>query len=193
MPCSSLCLSQIWLLGNTEHRSKLANSCSPGSGRKGLEENHHATFVFYASEKQTKFFLLFLTITFVFAWTHPKILMTVGVLQLSPHSASLPFCLRLWSPWTWPEPLCLQFLFSQVHPASCCQTNHPKTCFFTGHFPCQRNHSRSPFATRWNSNLALNTPQNEHLSIFPSFSLFWISPSNQRCSFIFPFIQLFIY
>ena len=133
MPCSSLCLSQIWLLGNTEHRSKLANSCSPGSGRQGLEENHHVAYIFYASEKQIQSFLLF------FSWdsdSHVHFLgalqdaSAVGEPQLSPHSASLTFCLRLWSPWIWLQTICLQFLFSQVHSARCCQTNHPKTCFF---------------------------------------------------------------
>lgn len=37
----------------------MANSCSPGSGRQGLEENHHVAYVFYASEKQIKSFLFF--------------------------------------------------------------------------------------------------------------------------------------
>lgn len=61
-------------------------------------------------------------------WVHSRMLMAIDVPQLSPHSASLPFCLRLWSPRIWPHTLCLQFLFSQVHSARCCQTNHPKTC-----------------------------------------------------------------
>lgn len=65
----------------------------------------------------------------------PRMLMTVGAPQMSPHSASLLFCPRLWSPWTWPESPCLQFLFLQVHLAHGCQTNHPKTWFLYRSLP----------------------------------------------------------
>lgn len=124
----------------------------------------------------------------------PWMLMTVGVTWLSPSSASLPFCLRLWCPWTWPEPLWLQFIFLKVQPECHCQTNYPKTWLFTGHFPLSEKAQWFPIYCEMKSQSGINhLPKWRHFSISPSLSLFWIVSSNQVSSFTFPFVHLFIH
>ena len=190
-------LSQIWLLGNTELRSKLANSCSPGSGRQGFEENHHVAYVFYASEKQIKSFL-------VFFWDSDNHAHFLGALP-DAHgcrcaSTEPTFCLFTFLP----EALISLDLTTHslprfsphrfiLHAAVRLTILKHVFFFFTGHFPCQRNCSHSLFTMRWSSNMASNTLPNKHLSISQVLLCSEYSPPMRGCSFIFPlFIYLFI-
>lgn len=101
-------LSQIWLLGNTEHRNKLTNSCFPGSAHQRFEESHHVALHFLsfkASQPNSSYYFW----TAIFPWTHPRMTMTVCVPPPSLPSASLLFGLRLWSTWTWLDSLVSSF------------------------------------------------------------------------------------
>lgn len=127
-------------------------------------------------------------------WVHSRMLMAIDVPQLSPHSASLPFCLRLWSPRIWPHTLCLQFLFLQVHSARCCQTNHPKTCFVF-HRSLPLSEKLQPFSVYYEMKFkyGIKYPPKQAPQYFSSSSLFWTFPSNEGLLILSSlFIYLFI-
>lgn len=196
MPCSSLCLSQIWLLGNTEHRSKLANSCSPGSGRQGLEENHHVAYIFYASEKQIRSFLLFfsgiLTVMFTF-WVHSRML----VLWVSLNWAHiLPLKLFAWGS----DLLGSDYRLSASSFSSRRFILHAavrltilKHVFFYRSLPLSE--KLQPFSVYYEMKFksGIKYPPKQAPQYFSSSSLFWIFPSNKGLLIYLPTFHLFIH
>lgn len=190
-------LSQIWLLGNTELRSKLANSCSPGSGRQGFEENHHVAYVFYASEKQIKSFL-------VFFWDSDNHAHFLGALP-DAHgcrcaSTEPTFCLFTFLP----EALISLDLTTHSLPRfsphrfilhAAVRLTILKHVFFFFYRSLPLSEKLQPFSVYYEMKFkyGIKYPPKQAPQYFSSSSLFWIFSSNEGLLIYLPTFHLFIH